>query len=368
MTRFSRYVSSFSIVSDPFSASRTYFRDVLRICEDKDIDYVLPVHEDVIGLLEHWQDQEAKSKLLAPPREILEASLDKVLMDKLARSAGVKVPGGAVCCSRRDLESRAEELVKECGGAVLKPRFGNGGKGVTIITDLAAISPTIDAFEKSYGPISSENALIQERLEGSVFGACFLARNGVLLDYFGERYVLCKAGGIGSSVYRKPSDWELLRTETEKLVKKLRWNGLGHFDFIGDGGQNIGFIEMNPRLWGGINNAIANGHDFLAQYVAEFGEGKALPSQMEVERSKSGRDTCWALGVAIALVDSLKSRRWAHAKYIVEVLRKARGADCDDLKWDDIPVFLAESVHYFMGFVKAGGQINPDRPDMVVKR
>ncbi len=117
--------------------------------------------------------------------------------------------------------------------------------------------------------------ILQEYLEGSVFGSCFLAKDGEVKACFVERYLPCKEAGFGTRVLREPCELPLLHDYTQRMAKALNCTGIGRFDFIVDSQLSSTYlIEMNPRFWGARNLAVQNGFDFPRGLVTMLIKGE----------------------------------------------------------------------------------------------
>ena len=365
MTRFSRYCKKFVKVPDPFSSPQHYAEEVFKLSEKYNIDCILPIHEDVIALYRYTAvNPTSLPVMLAPDLDILQQVMDKSIMRKIASETGIPLPFSGEYTSRSELASLLDRMLQHYKKVIMKPRHGNSGKGIYVLDSTDDIEKSINLFEKNYGKIENQKPVVEQFIEGDVFGVCFLAKNGVISLQFSERYIMSKSGGMGTSVYREPYNSASLHESAKKLASRLNWSGIGHFDFIGNGNDTFYFLEMNPRLWGGINNSIANGYNFPVELVDSIcGHAKHHPNP----KPQTNKRTMWMLGMFIAVISSLKSKKFSEAFEAISLIMNSKTIDYDDYNSDDKAVFFAQCAHYFTEFVKSGGNINPERPEMVIK-
>lgn len=363
MSRFSRHVRGFFKACDPFTNREQYRKDISDICIDHQIDYVLPAHEDGVFLTGAPPESSLYKKVVYADKQDVERAVDKFKIMSIASKAGLPTPETHKASSLKEALGTIDNLLQEFGVAVIKPRWGNSGKGLRIIRSLNEAKIALKQYNEIYKDSNSPFPLVQEYVAGDVYGACFLALNGDIKYFFGERYICCKSNGMGTSVLREPYHWKRLEIEARKLVESLGWNGLGHLDFIGDGKTNISFLEMNPRLWGGINNAVANGFDFPAAVIAHADN---QPSLQEYFTCRDiDRKTMWILGELISIIDDLKVGGVKKMVASFRALFEYQNVSYDDFCISDPVPFFAQCVYYLKGFLMSGGNINPDRPDMM---
>jgi biotin carboxylase len=230
-----------------------------------DVDVIIPVHEDALVLRRFESLLPPNIVLACPTLAQLERTLDKSRFLELAESCGVPIP-----LTRRP--TTLDEVHREAsafpGRIVVKSRTGNSGRGVAVVPDANAAAAVVS--EVVSGSTDVEWPLLQHYVAGQVHGSCFLASRGRVLSCFTERYLRCKEGGFGTSVYRESCESPSLVRHTKSLVEALGWTGIGHFDFIvpADGGEPR-LLEMNPRPWGALKLAVAHGYNFPVAFARQ---------------------------------------------------------------------------------------------------
>jgi carbamoylphosphate synthase large subunit len=358
MAGWSRFCIANAQVADHVQSPSTFVRDVASLVERWSIDVVLPCHEDSLALRRHESQLPTDVKLACPTLQLLEMGVDKADLTQLAMAAGVKVPESRFPSDIDEAEHDANEIGFP---VVVKLRRSNSAKGVSIVHDPEALRATLDgppfvsAMEEAGGfPI------LQAFLAGDVVGGCFLACNGQLTAFFGERYLRVKSQGMGTSTVREPFFSDDMKCQVERLVEALAWEGIGHFDFIEspETGE-LSLLEMNPRLWGALNLAQVNGYDFPAALVAHT-LGESRLDRFFAGVPSSPKRSLWLLGEGIRFLDLLRSRQWREALRVpLELLGSLRHTRYDDWQWHDPLPLLAEMLCYGRSYFRSGGSMNP---------
>jgi predicted ATP-grasp superfamily ATP-dependent carboligase len=357
MSSWSRWSISSEYVPDPFTEPVEFTLAVVDLVGKWSIDIVLPGHEDAL-VLRGNEDLLPDHVLLATPgMEALELGFDKAAITRAAIEAGVPVPATRFPSSINEAQQAAREIGFPL---VVKVRRSNSGKGVSLV---GTVNELDSLFAGKYREVAANPArfpLLQEFVDGQVVGACFLARAGEPEAVFQERYLRCKDGAFGTSVYRVPMNDPRLDDSVDRLVRHLCWTGLGHFDFIlpADGSPPV-LLEMNPRLWGAINLALINGFDFPAALIA------GICGQQDLGEFFCRREeplaSLWLVGEGISALNQLRNSRGGVAltRWGGEFGRSLIGSRFDDFAWSDPLPLIAEAACYAKLFVKSGGSTNP---------
>ncbi len=360
----SRFCRQSFVTADPFAEAEAFAKDVGEICRSQRIDIVFPCHEDALPLRHHEKVLPAGVRLACPPMDPLRECIDKARMTQLAEKAGLDIPRSIFPDSPEALLAGIESWPYP---VVIKLRRANSGKGVYIEHSQAQVRARIQSHLEPYFDRDGRHPYAQHFVAGDVVGAGFLAIDGRMVAFFGERYVRTKNGGIGTSTYRVPFDNQSLRDSTSRMVEALGWSGIGHLDFIEDRATGkLRFLEVNPRSWGGIHHAIANGHDFPAALIAHL-EGRAcLDSYFSsATEGAAQRPSLWMLGDMIRMVHLLKEGDWRRGLFSpLQTLRDSFRARVDDFSLSDPAPFFAQAWCYGREFLRSGGNTNPDSDGM----
>ena len=226
----SRHVRGSDVVSDPFRDPEQYVKDIAAVVRKRGIDILLPVHEDALAIRRFEALLPEDLTVISAGLDDLLVAVDKLSIVRVAERAGVPVPktfAPASACEAR------EAAVTLGGPTILKTRRGNSGKGVLLVDSPAEVPRAWDGMVRRFGLAAGREPIIQDFIEGDLYGSCFLASKGIVKAVFLEKYLCWKEGKFGTSVLREPLEWPLLTEYTRKIVKELSWTGIGHLDFVG---------------------------------------------------------------------------------------------------------------------------------------
>lgn len=139
---------------------------------------------------------------------------------------------------------------------VVKPTNLSSSKGVRYFKDRKKL-------EKHLQELGNEKFIVQEYIEGYGCGYSVFAKNGEVLMGHGHFRLAEFPSSGGSSVYREDFYHPEMIAITKKLVKLLNWSGFAMFEFKVTKNNKVYLIEVNPRIWGSINQGLINGTNYL---------------------------------------------------------------------------------------------------------
>lgn len=356
MSRFSHYTQGFDRVASFLQEPERFIRDLIKVVEKRRINILLPIHEDSLVISRHKEHFPPDLLIVCPPYEQLRIAMDKNLIIDVAVSCGVSAP-------KKIAPANHTEALKELGylsyPIIIKSRRGNSGKGVFMAKTFDEAVHLYNKMIKLFMLSEEELPIIQEYIEGDLFGTCFLAERGKILACFVEKYLRWKESRFGTSVLREPYHWPLLEEYTQRMVKALDWTGIGHFDFVGNHSASRAYLlEMNPRFWGAINLAIRNGYDFPLGLISMYLNGR--PYARCFRPTKVKFKSLWVVGEMIAGLGEFRQKKWlSPLSSLARIFFPLEYLSYDDFRWSDPLPFLAEMIYYASHYIKAGYQINP---------
>ena len=358
----SRHVCGSDVVSNPFRDPEQYVKDIAGIVRKRGIDILLPVHEDALAIRRFGGLLPDGLMLISPGLEALLVAADKLAMVRVAERAGVPVPRTFSPASSIEAGAAAAALG---GPSILKTRRGNSGKGVLLVDSPTEVPSAWDGMVRRFGLPAGREPIIQEFIEGELYGSCFLASRGTVKAVFLEKYLRWKEGKFGTSVLREPLDWPLLADHTRRIVKELSWTGIGHLDFVGSRNEDRAWLlEMNPRFWGAVNMAVQNGYDFPRGLVTMWMNGE--PDAQAFSPRTTATRSLWMMGGVIAVI---QNKGLSAAASLVPSLARAllpgQGVVFDDFRWGDPLAFVAEAGQYLIRFLRSGMSMNPVEEEML---
>jgi predicted ATP-grasp superfamily ATP-dependent carboligase len=244
-----RYSDAHHIIAAKPSAGEAYARALAKLAESEEVDLLLPVSSTEMRVLLRWRQLFGQRLSYLGSLESFARIDDKLKLYELLGELGIPYP--------KVYDSIAEVTLP----AVVKPSIGSAAKGVLYLrTDddkAAAIATLGDAH----------GCVVQDYIAGIGAGYSVFAKDGHALVGYGHRRLCEYPVSGGASVYREGYEDSRLRNIAERILEASGWSGFAMFEFKITTSGAIYCLEANPRVWGSINQGLANGVDFFEPMV-----------------------------------------------------------------------------------------------------
>jgi carbamoyl-phosphate synthase large subunit len=229
----------------PKADDASFVARLLEIADDNGADAIIAtLTEEMLVLSRHAEEVSERVAVWLPSRSSLDLCQDKWRFATAMREAGIDVPATA-------LGSAAAVP----GPWVVKPRFSRGSRDVHYVDRVDEVA---SIAAKLADPI------VQTRVKGSEFTVdALVSRDGELVGAV-PRWRLETKAGI-STKGRTFSDDRVLEG-VAAVVSALRLQGPANVQGFVDG-DDVSFIEVNPRFSGGLPLSLAAGADLVGEYV-----------------------------------------------------------------------------------------------------
>ena len=149
-------------------------------------------------------------------------------------------------------------------GTVVKPINLSSSKGVCYIKGNDDIERSIQEIKK-YG-----NFIVQEYIAGNGVGYSVYAKKGEIIEGYGHKRLSEYPVSGGSSNYRTSFYHNDIRKIVEVIIKATKWTGFAMFEFKVTDDNSLYLIEVNPRIWGSINQGLQNGINYFSDIFGEI--------------------------------------------------------------------------------------------------
>ena len=231
-----------------FVSSENYIRQIADYAKQINADVLIPVHSDYIGKILQ------NKHLFGHTLDYLGEYADYIQLhekDRLmhwARELKIRVP------------DEYADVVSAKLPFVVKPTNMSSAKGVRYcFTEKQRVS--IQGLSK--------NMLCQEYIEGRGCGYEVYCNKGqILVEYGHIRLAEWPVSG-GSSVLRAPYLHPEMRPIAQRILQQIQWSGFAMFEFKLTKDNHLVLIEVNPRIWGSINQALQDGCPFFDCIVGD---------------------------------------------------------------------------------------------------
>ena len=238
-----------------------YLDSVFNILRKDNIDLFIPIYSNEMDMVLQNKHKAEKALAYWGSYESFGILNDKDRLYELARELNINVP---------ERYNNIEESQVNC---VIKPVTQSSARGVRYFFN----QKKLDEAKSSLG--SKKDIIIQEYIQGEGIGYSVFAKNGKIITGFGHKRLAEYPISGGSSVYRESYENEEIRAISEKILIATKWSGFAMFEFKLTPDNEIYLIEVNPRIWGSINQGLQNGINYFedilgkATFVTKFNKG-----------------------------------------------------------------------------------------------
>lgn len=241
-TRFSQ--KHFYINSPGFDAS-VYPEILNKICKDNKIDLLLPINSGEMDLLIARKSDFGRCLDYLGDYEIFDNLNNKLKLQKIAGNLQINIP-------KHYLPDDIPALP-----LVMKPAKSSSAKDVKYLKT----GRDIEKIKKLTPDRSS--FVFQQYVPGKGVGISGFCSNGkILKSHCHLRLAEFPVTG-GSSVYRSSLQIDELNKIAEKLFSRLPWSGFFMMEFKLTDARELYLIEVNPRIWGSINQGLQCGTNYF---------------------------------------------------------------------------------------------------------
>jgi predicted ATP-grasp superfamily ATP-dependent carboligase len=142
---------------------------------------------------------------------------------------------------------------------VVKPTNQSSAKGVFYVNKSKDIPRLKDM----------KNIIIQQYVMGVGVGYSFYCKGGKIINGYGHKRIAEYPVSGGSSTYREGYYNPLMQEVSQKIVNHLKYTGFAMFEFKLTVDNALYLLEVNPRIWGSINQGMMNGTKYFEGILGE---------------------------------------------------------------------------------------------------
>ncbi len=242
---------------------------------------LLPVHKETWLLAKHRERFEPYIHLPLTSYENMVRTHDKGRLPELARELGIRIPETHVPRSMEELYALAPELSYP---RFLKMREGASGVGLKKVDTAEELTTSFREFVDGYELAPADYPLIQEFVPGQDYCVTALFDRGRCVAKMTYRNLRCYPRGTGAGSLREAVPLPEAEGEAVRLLEHLGWHGIAELDFRKSADGPAYLIEVNPRFFGGLPQALAANVDY-PHLIYRIACGEHVPEQTEVDYS-----------------------------------------------------------------------------------
>lgn len=222
-----------------------YLAALESICRREAVNLTIPTHSSEMPVLLKHRKRFGETLGYWGDFETFAVLNDKRRVRDVAAGLGLKVP-------------RAYDSVAAANlPFVVKPRVSSGARGVRF-----AFSER-DRASLLAQRHTRDEAVVEEYVDGAGAGLSAFCRSGELLVAYAHRRLAEFPASGGSSVYRETLEHEGIRRAATTLLKAVGWSGFCMVEFRLLSSGEACLIEVNPRIWGSLNQGLMNGANYF---------------------------------------------------------------------------------------------------------
>lgn len=241
----SKYTTQHFVLN--YASKESYIAEISKLTKQLNIDLFIPVHSDFIEEVLKNRNLFGKTiDYLGTYGEYLKLH-DKRTLQSIARNLNIDTPAEFT-----DINSSIIPFVG-------KPNNKSSSKGVVYVKN-----------ETQFAALAKNNFtdyIFQQYIPGKGCGYSVYANNGKIITGYGHLRLAEYPVAGGSSVYRETFVSDKMKIAAEKILTQVKWTGFAMFEFKLTPNQRLVLIEVNPRIWGSINQGLQNGTNYFESII-----------------------------------------------------------------------------------------------------
>jgi len=313
-TFFSKYSKKNFMYADPQENPQQFLNDIINIVKRYKPTVLMPVNlTEILLIAQNIKEFPSFVKFPFMDYKTIAEINDKLTLYKTAKSLNIRIPKTYEVKNKEELFFLTKELKYPI---VIKLRSGTGSKGISYVYDKNELMEKFMHTVSLYNLDSNNYPLIQEYVSGEGYGVSVLFDRGKLKAFFTHARVreFPITGGPGTC--RKSVRNIKIEKVTEQIFSYLKWHGIAMAEFKYNSKTEEDYlIEINPRIWGSINQAICSGIDF-PYLLYKMALGESFP---EIKEYKMDKRTRFFFKDICAIVSYIKKTK--NLKLLLEIIK-----------------------------------------------
>ena len=301
MSFYSKYTSKGFSYPSPYEDPKVFIDFILNFAIEIGVEFILPIHEETFIFAKYYSKIPTSIRVAVPDYKDILKVHNKDMFHLKAMELGVPTPNNFFV---KNIEELDHSLRKVNRPVVLKPRQGGGNYGIKFVFKPIDIKEEFLSLAKEYN-LNFEQIQIQQYIPpAQKYSQVMIFSNGKLKAKFTDRHIRDYPASGGAGCLRVSTKFLEIENHTERLLKNINWHGIAEAEYIIDKNEHKPYlIEINPRIWGGVNSAISSGLNipFLLFKIA-FDENISKNDVFY----KSDIKTRWLIGDLKTLISQLK--------------------------------------------------------------
>lgn len=262
----SRYTTHHFTYPSPGTEPEAFIETLLDVAREHtpadDRPYVLmPVHRETTLVAQAMERFDDRIAVPVASYASIDIARHKSRLARFAERHEVPVPPTWLPRSRRELDQQVPEM----GFPVfVKVPCGAAGHGIARVEAPEALGEVWQTLVRDHGLSGDDLPMVQGSVEGDDYCVTALFDRGEARAMMTYRNVLNWPPESGSGVVRETVEAPRAELLAQRLLGALDWHGIAQVDFrwSGDEGDEPRLLEVNPRFFGGMAQAVESGVDY----------------------------------------------------------------------------------------------------------
>ncbi len=284
----SRYSKSSFLYPSPYRNQDAFLDCLVSNIQRLDASVLIPTYEETFLLAKHAARLSKYVAMVLPSYEDILVAHNKDIWAERARSLGIPVPESYPLAG---LIEGTVSLADLRYPVLVKPKQGGGAWGIQQFDSADALAVALRS--EDCGGLPWDRFFVQEKILGETHCVAMLFNKGKFRAKVAYQQLRDYPATGGQATMRVSIRSSQAEQNLQQFLEALNWHGVCQADFIVDKGTQTPFlIDLNPRLWGSLAQAIASGVDFPHLIYRMAIEGDVAP----IEEFKTGVVTRWLGG------------------------------------------------------------------------
>ena len=344
MSFYSRYSLSDFIYPSPYRNQIEFIDSLIYNIRRLGAGVLIPVHEETFLISKFKSKLNPHIRMVIPDYDKILVAHNKDQWEQVAQSLGILVPRSYSIDAMRSGSITPREIQFPM---LIKPKQGGGAWGIQQANSSEQLERLLEPDHYLGRPWS--RFFLQEKIAGETHCVAMLFRLGEIRAKITYRQLRDYPVSGGQATLRVSLRNESAEEYLRILLKELRWHGVCQADFIVDrnSGKNY-LIDLNPRFWGSLTQAVASGVDFpyLIYKIATQGDVEPVAS------FQTGVFTRWLGGDIMTFIPLLRKSKDRFG-FIKEYLSPCDGKVLyDDFSLKDPLPFIAWTADTVLRSIK----------------
>ncbi len=272
----SKYSNGTFCYPSPVRFPEEYCRALSFFLQRHPHDVLIPVHSEDTYLIAKYKANLGKyTKIPLHTYEAISEVNDKKRLMRVAGELSIPCPETFAVQDLSDLGAIAKNAEFPL---VIKIRNSSGSKGVEYAFTSDELITKFSRIVKKFCLDKPDYPIIQEYIQGEGYGVSMLFNNGDPRAKCTHRRLREYPITGGPSTLRESVNNPVMEKIARDLLGHYQWHGLAMVEFkLRTSDKKPFLIEVNPRVWGSINQSVLAGVDFPYLLYTMATEGDVKP-------------------------------------------------------------------------------------------